>query len=131
MTGYTNTAVDNLAEGLRNRGLKVLRYGAKIRIRESLWPITLDGYIDGHRSQRSLNNLKLKTYAAEAGSGTPCEGYFMFSNPTDSPLYWTTDERTALSRKLFGLERHIMEDIAAGIDVVSRQKVGLSYKACD
>jgi primosomal replication protein N len=69
VTGYTNTAVDNLAEGLGNRGLKVLRYGAKIRIRESLWPITLDGYIERHSSHSSLNSLKLKTYAALPGSG--------------------------------------------------------------
>lgn len=61
--------MDNLAEGLTNRGLKVLRYGAKIRIRESLWPITLDGYIERHPSQRNLNSLKLKTFAASPGSG--------------------------------------------------------------
>jgi hypothetical protein len=59
VTGYTNTSVDNLAMGLKARNLKVLRYGAKIRIREELWPETMDGYIERHRSRKALNNLKI------------------------------------------------------------------------
>lgn len=69
VTGYTNTAVDNLAEGLQARGLKVLRYGAKVRIRQSLWDVTLDGHIDNHRNSRILQDTKKKLAFLPADSG--------------------------------------------------------------
>ncbi len=48
VSAYTNAAVDNLAAGLRDRGLKTLRFGALSRIHDDLKEMTMDSYMAVH-----------------------------------------------------------------------------------
>jgi hypothetical protein len=70
VTAYTNTACDNLAEGMSKRGLKVLRYGSRSRIRDELKKSTLEWYLENHRDKKALDWLKAKTYKTPKGKLT-------------------------------------------------------------
>lgn len=67
VSAYTNTACDNLAEGMSKRGLKVLRYGSRSRIREDLKELTLEWYLDQHKHKWILAHLKAETYRTPKG----------------------------------------------------------------
>lgn len=67
VSAYTNTACDNLAEGMSKRGLKVLRYGSRSRIREDLKELTLEWYLDQHRHKWTLSRLKSEIYRLSKG----------------------------------------------------------------
>jgi superfamily I DNA and/or RNA helicase len=67
VSAYTNNAVDNLAEGMSKRGLKVLRYGSRSRIRDDLEKLTLDWYLSRHPKKDELQKLKALTYNLPKG----------------------------------------------------------------
>ncbi|KAJ9092501.1 hypothetical protein QFC19_008714 [Naganishia cerealis] len=67
VSAYTNAACDNLAEGMSKRGLKVLRYGSKSRIREDLHELTLDQHLDRHPDKNRLHWLKDQTFKLSKG----------------------------------------------------------------
>jgi hypothetical protein len=67
VSAYTNTACDNLADGMRKRGLKVLRYGSRSRIREDLKESTLDWYLEQHPHKKNLDLMKAATYKTPKG----------------------------------------------------------------
>ncbi|GHJ88617.1 hypothetical protein NliqN6_5019 [Naganishia liquefaciens] len=96
VSAYTNTACDNLAEGMHKRGLKVLRYGSQSRIREDLKEMTLDWYLEQHPRKRYLDRLKAEIYKMVK----------------DDP------KRDVLRRHLFGIERRMMYDVLLEVDVV-------------
>jgi AAA domain len=60
---YTNTAVDNLVEGLVKAGLQPLRIGPDGKVRESLLPFSLKGRLKTHPLR--LNFLELERRANE------------------------------------------------------------------
>lgn len=67
VSAYTNTACDNLADGMRKRGLKVLRYGSPSRIREDLKETTLDWYLEQHPQKKTLDWVKAETHKTSKG----------------------------------------------------------------
>lgn len=115
VSAYTNTACDNLAEGMSKRGLKVLRYGSRSRIRDDLRELTLDWYLEKHRSKKNLDWLKAETYRTPKGKD--CQlvyaSHHTNAHLSDDPI------RETLRRQLFGLERRMMHDVLLDVDVVS------------
>lgn len=58
LAAHTNVAVDNLAEGCINAGLKVVRIGPSSRARPSTVEHTLDAYFARHPSKRRHDEVK-------------------------------------------------------------------------
>jgi hypothetical protein len=115
VSAYTNNACDNLAEGMSKRGLKVLRYGSRSRIREDLKELTLEWYLDQHRHKWVLARLKAEIYRTPKGlSILAWQGNVLISSLIDDP------NRETLRRQLFGLERRMMLDVLLDVDVVSQ-----------
>ena len=58
LAAHTNVAVDNLAEGCINAGLKVVRIGPSARARTSIESYTLDAYFIRHPLRPRLDDIK-------------------------------------------------------------------------
>ena len=54
----SNTAVDNIAKGLLQRGLKLLRTGNTSKVDEIIFPHTAEGRIANSRQQKEIKELK-------------------------------------------------------------------------
>ena len=57
-TAESNVAVDNLLEGLLDLGVKALRIGRPVKVRESLRSATLDAVLEHHPKQEELAFLQ-------------------------------------------------------------------------
>ena len=57
-TAESNVAVDNLLEGLLDLGVKALRIGRPVKVRESLRSATLDAMLENHPMQEELAFLQ-------------------------------------------------------------------------
>ena len=57
-TAESNVAVDNLLEGLLDLGVKALRIGRPVKVRESLRSATLDAVLENHPMQEELAFLQ-------------------------------------------------------------------------
>lgn len=68
VTGFTNTSVDNIADGLSKKGLKVLRYGDAVKVRDDLRHTTLDYHIEHHPLHPQFKELVQKIAKAKAES---------------------------------------------------------------
>lgn len=58
LTSHTNVAVDNLTQGCKAAGLKVVRAGPTARVRESLMDTTVEGLMEKHPSKARLDDLE-------------------------------------------------------------------------
>ena len=50
----SNVAVDNLLEGLLERGIRTVRLGQPVKVRESLREATMDARMESHEFNRDL-----------------------------------------------------------------------------
>jgi KaiC/GvpD/RAD55 family RecA-like ATPase len=57
-TAESNVAVDNLLEGLLDLGVKALRVGRPVKVREALRSATLDALLEDHPKQEELSFLQ-------------------------------------------------------------------------
>ena len=57
-TAESNVAVDNLLEGLLDLGVKALRIGRPVKVRETLRSATLDAVLENHPMQEELAFLQ-------------------------------------------------------------------------
>ena len=57
-TAESNVAVDNLLEGLLDLGVKAVRIGRPVKVRESLRNATLDALLEDHPLQEELNFIR-------------------------------------------------------------------------
>lgn len=57
-TAESNVAVDNLLEGLLDLGVKALRVGRPVKVRETLRSATLDALLEDHPKQEELTFLQ-------------------------------------------------------------------------
>ena len=54
----SNVAVDNLLEGLTDLGIKAVRIGKPVKVRDSLRNSTLDAMVDEHPAQEEIALIK-------------------------------------------------------------------------
>ena len=57
----SNVAVDNLLEGLIDLGVKAVRFGRPVKVRESLREATLDAKVSSHPKQDEINFIREET----------------------------------------------------------------------
>ena len=57
-TAESNVAVDNLLEGLLNLGVRAVRFGKPVKVRENLREATLDAHVTAHPKQDEINFIK-------------------------------------------------------------------------
>jgi superfamily I DNA and/or RNA helicase len=56
----SNTAVDNIAKGLINQGIKILRVGNTSKVDEVIFSHTTEGKLAGSRQQKEIKQLKIR-----------------------------------------------------------------------
>ncbi len=100
VSAYTNAAVDNLAAGMRARGLKTLRYGATNRIREDLHDISTEKYMERHRLSNHLVGMRIQLTAQMA-------------KRDKNPL-----QEEYIRNKIWGMERFMLKEIIESVDAV-------------
>lgn len=55
---HTNVAVDNLVDGLKTHGLKVIRFGSAVRVPEKLQDVTFEHALSQHPMWARLETLR-------------------------------------------------------------------------
>ncbi len=60
MAAPSNTAVDNIAKGLINQGIKILRVGNSSKVDEMIFSHTPEGKLAGSRQQKEIKQLKIR-----------------------------------------------------------------------
>ncbi|BEI82979.1 hypothetical protein CcaverHIS002_0308470 [Cutaneotrichosporon cavernicola] len=107
---HTNVAVDNVLAGLREHGLKVVRFGTASRVPESLQDLTFEALLEKHPMWGYLDKMRrerddVQSEMANGGlSKQAAEG--------------KQKQSTALNRRIFMLRRRIQFEVLADADVV-------------
>ncbi|CAK9780747.1 unnamed protein product [Cutaneotrichosporon oleaginosum] len=107
---HTNVAVDNVLAGLREHGLKVVRFGTASRVPESLQDVTFEALLEKHPLWGYLDKLRrerddIQTHMANGGlSKQVAEG--------------KQKQSAALNRRIFMMRRRIHFEVLADADVV-------------
>ncbi len=66
-TAESNVAVDNLLEGLLDNGVRAVRIGRPVKVREQLRAATLDAQMELHPDQGEIEFIREETQAMRAG----------------------------------------------------------------
>ncbi|HEY6502965.1 MAG TPA: AAA domain-containing protein, partial [Chitinophagaceae bacterium] len=56
----SNTAVDNIARGLLQQGVKLLRVGNTSKVDETIFPYTPEGKLNNSKAQKEIKQLKIR-----------------------------------------------------------------------
>ena len=56
----SNAAVDNIARGLIESGVKILRVGNSLKVDEAIFPHTSEGRMQGAKEQKEIKKLKIR-----------------------------------------------------------------------
>jgi hypothetical protein len=73
-TADTNVAVDNLLEGLADSGVRAVRVGRPVKIREELRDLSLEALMQEHAANNKLDALRQELAGLSHGK-TPEERY--------------------------------------------------------
>lgn len=61
VTAPSNAAVDNVAKGLLNFGVKILRVGNTTKVDDEIFPHTLEGKMKDSKDQKEIKKLKIRS----------------------------------------------------------------------
>lgn len=118
---HTNVAVDNVLEGLRNHGLKPLRYGNIERVPESLHDRAFDTLLQEHPLYPEVQAIALERREVmerlESGEGMTGKGWLCVLTP-DAYIEAQQKYSTTLNQKAFLLRRRMFFDVLNDADVV-------------
>ena len=116
-TAESNVAVDNLLEGLLNLGVKAVRFGRPVKVREHLREATLDAQVAIHPKQDEINFIREENDAIK------------------SKLHDLKGKEKGLAhrdinknyREIRDIEQRIFEDVLSKSEVVCTTNIGAGH----
>ncbi len=113
----SNVAVDNLLEGLLELGVKAIRFGRPVKVRESLRDATLDAQVSRHPKQDEIAFIREETDAMK------------------SKLHDLKGKEKGLAhrdinknyREIRELEQRITDDVLSGAEVLCTTNIGAGH----
>lgn len=111
VTAHTNVAVDNLVDGLRAQGLKVLRAGSALRVPGSLQDLTFEARLEEHPLWPQMESLKNRREFLQ--------NELVYNKKlTNAMRDSRTQEINKLNGRMFALRNRVRFEVLSNADVV-------------
>jgi hypothetical protein len=112
VTAHTNVAVDHLLDGLREHGLKAVRFGSSQRVPDELQHLTFEERLEEHPLWLEMESIKGRREMLQNEMSNNAK---MSKMMRDSKK----QEVNRLNGRIFGLRSRIRFEVLANADVVS------------
>ena len=113
----SNVAVDNLLEGLLELGVKAVRFGRPVKVRESLREATLDAKVSSHPKQDEINFIREETEGIRSKLHDLKGKDRGMAHKDISKNY----------REIRELEQRITDDVLSGAEVLCSTNIGAGH----
>ncbi len=117
-TAESNVAVDNLLEGLLDAGVKAVRIGRPVKVREGLREATLDAILETHPKQEDLAGVRDEHDALRKGIGS--------LKGRERGL--AHKDLSSLRREIQRLEQDMVDSVLDGAEVVCSTTIGSGHR---
>eukprot|EP00929_Paragymnodinium_shiwhaense_P048372 TRINITY_DN24467_c0_g1_i2.p1 TRINITY_DN24467_c0_g1~~TRINITY_DN24467_c0_g1_i2.p1 ORF type:complete len:1552 (+),score=350.85 TRINITY_DN24467_c0_g1_i2:87-4742(+) len=129
-TSDSNTAVDNIADGLHRLGIKVARVGRREKVREQLDGVTLESLVEARRNAKEKEAQAAKEAASQGDEAGGSEKKDKAAKKPEQDSAQSHQFQKRKAREAFELKMEVLQDMevicattmATGSDFFSRLK---------